>query len=946
MIRTTTFIGFALVFAILLSRPIHLNVDLKEKAKLERVLDREESFYRIRSYPFQEIPVGARLQAINQLKHSLSLQRLQPQNSRTWQPIGPSNVPNGQPFNLSRSPRIAVSGRATAVVIDPNNRARIYLGTAQGGVWRSDDSGASWQPLTDDLPSLAVGALALDPNNSNTIYLGTGEAHFSSSTYYGAGIFKSVDGGQSWQQTGALPLRARISTIAVDPSNSQTVFAATALSATDEAGVYKSTDGGQSWRRTLEGSATELTIDPSNPSNILVALGFVLGNSANGVYRSTDGGESWQQIRTLPTGFSTGRVELGRSRSAPNIVFASFSNTNPFTLNGFYKSTDNGITWTKLSNTPDYCSPQCFYNNVIAVHPRDPNTLFLGGVGAYRSTDGGNTFTDVSSSVGLGPGLHADNHSVAFDPVDPNIVYIANDGGIFRSLDLGNNWTPLNNSLPTFQFQSVALHPDNPQLAIGGTQDNGTLLYTGSPVWSNIDLGDGGDTAIDFSNPGTFYHFFFYLLLARSDDGGQSFALKIDGLPVLPSGLPLERTLFYAPLTMDPTSPNILYTGSVRVFRTTSKGDNWTAISGDLTNGNGAISAIAVAASSPSTIFVGSSDGRLSRSTDNGVNWQTLQGLPNRAITRIAVDPTNSLNVYAVVSGFGTGHVFRSIDGGTTWSDISDNLPDIPANAIALDPNAPNRLYIATDIGVFFSRTGSGSWVYLHEGLPKVAVLDIEANSRTGLIVAATHGRGMFALPLDSGSDEVAPQVSIEFPKGGENFSPGSSVEIRWVASDDTSVAVQEIDLVDESGSKTSLASGLPGDQRSFVWIVPEITTNARIRVTARDAAGNAGSAESNLFSIATGSIATITRIQLSSSGKLIVDGTGFKVNDSLLEVDATRLQTTKYPKKFRQPDGSTTRLQGIDPRFDQLLRPGRRVEVSVVSNETGRRIASAAFTP
>lgn len=941
MIRTTPTIGLAALFVVLLVQPVHLNVDLKEKAKLERVLDREESFYAIRAYPFKEIPVGARLRAIAQLERSM---QIQPQNSRVWQPLGPSTVPNGQPFNLGRSPRISVSGRATSVLVDPNNRARIYLGTAQGGVWRSDDSGASWQPITDNLPSLAVGALAFDPNNSNTIYLGTGEAHFSSSTYYGAGIFKSTDGGQSWQPTGQLPLRARISTIAVDPSNSQTVFAATALSANGEAGVYKSTDGGQSWRRTLEGTATELSIDPANPSNILAALGFVLGNSANGVYRSTDGGESWQQVRALPTGFSTGRVELGRSRSTPNIVFASFSNTNPFTLNGLYKSTDNGITWTKLSNVPDYCSPQCFYNNVIAVHPRDHNTVFLGGVGAYRSTDGGTTFTDISSSIGLGPGLHADNHAVAFDPVDPNVVYIANDGGIFRSLDLGNNWTPLNNSLPTFQFQSVALHPTNPQLLIGGTQDNGTLLYTGSPVWNNIDLGDGGDTAIDFNNPATFYHFFFYLLLARSDDGGQSFALKIDGLPVLPSGLPVERTLFYAPLTMDPSNPSTLYTGSVRVFRTTSKGDSWNAISGDLTNGNGAISAIAVA--SPSTIFVGSSDGKLSRSTDNGTNWQTLQGLPNRAITRIAVDPVNTLNVYAVVSGFGTGHVFRSSDGGTSWSDISDNLPDIPANAIALDPNAPHRLYVATDIGVFFSRTGSGGWVYLNEGLPRVTVLDLEANSRTGLLIAATHGRGMFALALDAGSDDSAPQVTLETPKGGENFAPGASVEIRWTASDDTSVAVQEIDLIDESGAKTSIASGLPGDQRSFIWTVPEVTVKARIRITARDGAGNAGSAESGLFSISTEPTATITRIQLASNGKLIVDGVGFKVGDSLLEVDSTRLQTTKYPKKFRQPDGSTTRLQGIDTRFDQLLRPGRQVEVSVISGSTGRRIARASFTP
>lgn len=253
----------------------------------------------------------------------------------------------------------------------------------------------------------------------------------------------------------------------------------------------------------------------------------------------------------------------------------------------------------------------------------------------------------------------------------------------------------------------------------------------------------------------------------------------------------------------------------------------WSAVSTDLTNGSGAISAIAVARSDPKVLFVGSSDGRLSKSTDEGLTWQTLRGLPNRAITGIAIDPTRPDSVYAVVSGFGTGHVYASTDGGNTWNDISDNLPDIPANAIVLDPAMPSRVYIGTDIGVFFSSTGRGQWVYLGEGMPKVAVLGLATNAHTGVIVAATHGRGMFQLALQV-EDRAAPQVVLEQPRGGEVFFSGDKIELRWRSSDDTGVAFQEIQLIEDNESST-IVSGLSGSQSSFIWTVPQKETKARI---------------------------------------------------------------------------------------------------------------------
>ncbi|MBL8151003.1 MAG: hypothetical protein JNN15_13840, partial [Blastocatellia bacterium] len=703
----STFILSLFLLLIVGSSTALLGSDLEELAEVEHVLSREDYFYQMRSYPFKDIPEGARLRALKQLERGMKLHKLEALQSREWQPIGPAVVPNGQPFDLQRSARIPVSGRATSVLVDPKNPSRIFLGTAQGGVWRSIDAGVSWTPITDNLPSLAIGALAMDPQNPVIIYVGTGEAHFSGNSYYGAGVFKSTDGGESWNATGDLPLRARISSIVIDPINTRNVYAVTALSASGQpadAGIFKSTNGGASWQKSLDGSATDLSIDPVSPSTLVAAIGFPVGSNLNGLYKSVDGGANWRLIRTIPNGTSTGRIELARAASSPNMMFASISNPNPFTLMNLYRSNDGGENWTIVAGAPDYCGAQCFYNNVLKVDPQNPSVVYLGGVPLFRSTDGGMSFREVSTPQQFGFGLHADVHDIAFSPNDTSTIFVACDGGIFRSQDRGNSWLPLNNGISTLQFQSVALDSTDPRRAIGGTQDNGTLLYTGSPVWSLIDFGDGGDTAIDFQSPLIFYHYYFRLFFARSDDGGNSFSLKIDGLPISSSGATTERTLFYAPLTMDSINPSLLYTGAQKLYKTINRAETWSAVSGDLTNGTGAVSAIAVSPSDPRTIFVGSSDAKVSKTDDGGISWQTVtMGLPNRAVTRVAIDPTNSQLVYVTFSGFGTGHVFKSLNGGLTWTDVSDNLPDVPVNAAVIDPNRPNNLYIGTDIGVFQS---------------------------------------------------------------------------------------------------------------------------------------------------------------------------------------------------------------------------------------------------
>src|SRR5262249_42956022 len=313
-------------------------------------------------------------------------------------------------------------------------------------------------------------------------------------------------------------------------------------------------------------------------------------------------------------------------------------------------------------------------------------------------------------------------------------------------------------------------------------------------------------------------------------------------------------------------------------------------------------------------------------------------------ITRMAVDPSNSQTAFAAFSGFGTGHVFNTTDGGTSWRDVSDNLPDLPVNAIAIDTEMPNIVYIATDLGVFVSRSGGGRWRMIDSGLPMAAVFDLDLNRRTGQLIAATHGRGMFVLPLDGIDDAVPPQVSVESPRGGETLRAGDTVQISWSASDDGAVVSQDIALSIDGGGNYNIpiASGLNGGARTFQWSVPETATDhARVRVTARDEAGNVGSGASAAdFKIEVPPTPLIRRVQFKNggNGKLIVDGEGLFVNDTVIEIDGRQLATTKYPKPFQLPTGMTTRLQGLDGNLKQLIPLGRSVLVTLLNKNTNRR--------
>lgn len=756
-------------------------------------------------------------------------------HTEVWQNIGPAPIIDGQtPQNSTAASRSAVSGRVNAIAIDPVDNA-VYIGGAQGGVWRTLNHGVSWTPLTDYLGSLAVGAIAIAPGphplNQGTIYLGTGEGNFSGDSYAGIGVYKSTDSGKTWQGPfGSAQFAGRsVDAIAVDSTDPQIVLAGTTFGiagiegdvppGAPARGIYRSSDGGHTWTQVLPNPSATLRIsrivqDP-NPSlqtagsTRFWAAASPVSTTDGALWRSDDAGQTWTRV----DGVAAGLPAIGTASALIRTwITATYAGANTILYYGtsqasgtLYRSVDGGSTWSVLTAANGYCQGQCTYDMPVYVEPGTSTNVYTGGAGTgdslpssfMLSTDGGTSFTDEMRGVDGNSALHADMHDITTWPGNPAEVWVANDGGVFYSMDRGAHWVSANTNLSLTQFQGCDLHPTDPNQAYGGTQDNGTEGYLGgSTAWSHSDDGDGGFALIDQASPNFVTHTYYnvsnsQILAAIALNGPAStpndyayYAGEIPGY--LSSGMnAADAVLFYAPMHLDRGNPSTLYFGTqslyiapdyfnqtvtqenaltgnppytVHIFtQLASSTDFGAPISPSLNTG--VISAIATVPNvvpnmNASTIFIGTSNGNVWRSTNSGATFTDVDPSIAQYVSQIAVYPRDPSIVFEARAGFTGGlpahNVRKSTDGGQTWSDASNGLPDIPVNTLVWDPVFPGQIWAGTDVGMYLSSDEGATWYPYNNGMPNVAVFSLAANRNTHTVLACTHGRGAFRLNLDA----------------------------------------------------------------------------------------------------------------------------------------------------------------------------------------------------
>ena len=688
-----------------------------------------------------------------------------------------------------------MSGRISDIVIHPENENLWYVTAGSGGVWKTENSGTTWKSIFDGQKSFSIGCISLDPQNPNIIWVGTGENVGGRHVAFGDGIYKSEDGGSSWKNMG-LKKSEHLSKIIIHPNNSDIIWVASQgplWSIGGERGVYKSIDGGKSWQQTLGDSewvgATDLLIDPRN-SNLLYAAtwqrhrtvaGYLGGGPGTSIYKSNDGGENWIKLKKGLPKSNMGKIGLVLSPQKPDVIYAAIELDRR--NGGVYKSENQGASWTKMSDAVAGGTGPHYYQELYA-SPHNYDEIYLADNYMQVSFDGGKTFSRMNETE-----KHVDNHAVAFKSSDENYILVGCDGGLYESFDKTQNWKFIDN-LPLTQFYKIAVDDNKPFYNVyGGTQDNNTQ---GAPSrtdnihgirnsdWFIILGGDGHQPATEPGNPNIVYAQWQRGNLNRHDRlTGENINIK----PQPEFGEKTERFNWDAPILVSPHNPKRLYFASQRVWKSEDRGDSWETISEDLTNNIKRISTpfygskqkwnnawdvramsnystITSLSESPiqeGLIYAGTDDGII-QITENGgeswkkINYKKISGLPETAfVNDIKADLYDKNTVYAVFDNHKYGdynpYIYKSKNKGFTWQKATNNLPE---NTIlwrlVQDHENKNLLFLGTEFGVYFTNNGGDEWMKLKGGLPNISVRDIAIQKNENDLVLGTFGRGIYVL--------------------------------------------------------------------------------------------------------------------------------------------------------------------------------------------------------
>lgn len=703
-------------------------------------------------------------------------------------------------------------GRVNAFAVDPTDRSKYYAAVASGGVWKTVNGGTTWTPVFDNEGSFSIGAIALDPKNPSTVWVGTGEHNSQRSVGYGDGVYRSDDGGRSWRNMG-LKTSEHIGKIVIDPRDSNVVFVAAQgplWSAGGERGLFKTTDGGKTWKAVIPGTehtgATDVAIDPSNPDIMYAATWqrrrhyytLINGGPESAVYKSVDGGNTWNRLRGgLPPG-DLGRIGVTISPVQTNVVYLTVEASG--NLSGIFRSNDRGATWERTSSN----IAQGMYYGQIVADPKNVDRIYIPNVVFQVSDDGGRTQRPLGERL-----KHVDNHAIWVDPNNTDYMIVGCDGGIYESLDAGENWN-FKSNLSIAQFYDVALDNNAPFYYVyGGTQDNNSL---GGPArtrntsgilnsdWIQTNGGDGFKSQVDQTDPNIIY--------AESQNGGlvrfdKRTGERVGIAPIEGKGIESQRYNWDSPFIISPHSNTRLYFAGHKLFKTDNRGDDWKVISPDLSRGldrnalpvmgkvwgpdavaknqstalYGNASAISESPKKAGLIYVGTDDGLIQVTENDGGTWRKvdkIDGVPSDSyVTRVLASQHDTNTVYALYNNHQNGdfkpYIVKSKDTGKTWTSIVGNLPARGSlYAIAEDHINPNLLFVGTEFGIFVTLDGGAKWTQMRGGLPTIAVRDIAIQKTENDLVLATFGRGFYILDdysaLRQVKDETLKQNSMLFP--------------------------------------------------------------------------------------------------------------------------------------------------------------------------------------